>query len=99
MFEDRSDQSVRDKDAFSYLKSVRVIDKFDQDRRKLRTLTLWFYQNEYFSNETIDMSILYMTSEADDPDVVRSSHINWFEGKDLTVKRIKKKQKNKKSGK
>jgi nucleosome assembly protein 1-like 1 len=94
----KTDKEGKDKDAFTYLKNVKVVDTFDKDRRKIRTMTLWFYENPYFTNESIEMTILYMNSDPDDPDVIRCTFIDWKEGKDLTVKRIKKKQKNKKSG-
>jgi len=54
-------------------------------------MTLWWNDNPYFTNKIIEMSILYINSEADDPDVIRCTKIDWLSGNDLTIKRIKKK--------
>lgn len=61
-------------------------------------MTLSFSENEYFTNDSITLSIKYKDADADDADEIKGGVINWKDGKDITKKKIKKKQKNKKSG-
>jgi nucleosome assembly protein 1-like 1 len=80
-----------DRDAFTKLKSVKVEDKITEDRKRVRTLTLTFGENEYFTNETLTLTIKYADQEPDEPSTITACTINWKDGKDLTKKKIKKK--------
>lgn len=68
-----------------------IDDVLDEDRKKNRTLTLSFAENEFFSNETLVLTIKYTDSDADEPDHITGSTIQWKDGKDMTKKKIKKK--------
>ena len=77
---------------------MKVEDRLDEDRKKHRTCTLTFHENDYFTNESLVLTIKYTDSDADETDEIKGSTIEWRDGKDLTKKKIKKKQKNKKTG-
>jgi len=61
------------------------------------TLVFHFAENEYFENTTLSMKVIMADDEV--PEKIEASEINWKEGKDITKKTIKKRKKNKKTGK
>lgn len=61
-----------------------------------RTFYFHFSPNDYFKNEVLTKKI-YMISE-EEPSHSEGTEIEWCDGKDLTKKVTKKKQKNKKTG-
>jgi len=61
------------------------------------TLVFHFAENEYFENTTL--SLKATMAEDDVPEKIEASEIKWREGKDITKKTIKKRKKNKKTGK
>jgi nucleosome assembly protein 1-like 1 len=81
----------KDQEVFAKLTNVFVEDVVDEERKKTRTLTLHFAENEFFTNEFLTLAIKYTDAEADEPDEIMGSPINWKEGKDLTKKKMKKK--------
>ena len=60
-------------------------------------MTLFFEENDWFSNESLTVSVLYKDTDADDVEKTTGTVINWKDGKDLTKKKVKKKQKHKKT--
>jgi nucleosome assembly protein 1-like 1 len=61
------------------------------------TLKLTFApNNDFFTNETLTVNLEYESEEAIKE--IRGTAIEWLEGKDPTKKKIKKKQKHKKTG-
>jgi len=73
------------------------IDESVKDKKKKISATLHFSENEYFSNKSLTLSILYKDEEGEEVEKTEGTEIEWMDGKDLTKKRIKKKQKHKKS--
>lgn len=55
-----------------------------------------FRPNEYFENTTLELKVFYK-GENDDPEKIEGTAIKWIEGKDVTHKKVKKKQKHKKT--
>lgn len=81
----------KDVDVFSKLTCLKVEDELDEERKKIRTLTLTFAENEYFTNEALTLTIKYTDSDPDEPSTITGSPINWKDGKDMSKKKIKKK--------
>jgi len=79
-----------DADVFTKLTCVKVDDELNEDRKKIRTLTLSFAENDYFTNEALTLAIKYTDCDADEPATITGSPINWKEGRDLSKKKIKK---------
>ena len=61
------------------------------------TLKLTFTPNEYFEN-TEPLSVTLEFEAEDEVKEIRGTKIEWKDGKDTTQKKIKKKQKHKKTG-
>ncbi|CAG9463758.1 unnamed protein product [Pedinophyceae sp. YPF-701] len=85
---------VQEKDvpALEALRDIRVVDPLEDGEEGFK-LVFEFGPNEYFENEKIEKT--YLMAE-DDAGMLRSSTatpIKWKEGKDLTVKIVKKKPK------
>lgn len=76
---------------FKSLKAVKVEDKLSEERKKIRTMTLRFAENDYFTNDNLVLVINYKDADADEPVLIKGAPINWKDGKDLTKKKIKKK--------
>lgn len=74
-----------------------TIDEKVEDKKKKLSVTLHFSANDYFTNEIISLSVLYKDDEGNDVEKTEGTVIEWKDGKDLTKKKIKKKQKHKKS--
>ncbi len=85
----------KDQDTIQYISNVFVKETSDP---KTMTVTLTYKENPYFANETLELMVRFKDDQADDVTETQGTVIQWKEGKDLTCKKIKKKQKNKKTG-
>lgn len=61
------------------------------------TVKLTFEENEFFENKEPLTLTIYYKGDDDDVDRIEGTQINWKEGKDPTHKKVKKKQKHKKT--
>jgi len=61
------------------------------------TVYFHFAENEYFENSTLSLKVTMADEEV--PEKIEASEIKWKEGKNITQKTIKKRKKNKKTGK
>lgn len=86
---------VKEKDE-EILKHLRHIESEKTLEPKTLTVRFYFNDNEYFENKEISMKIIYKGDE-DEVQRIEGTQINWKEGKDPTKKKIKKKQKHKKT--
>ena len=95
---------VKDKDE-AILKFVRHIeterverDEKVPDSRKALTVKLHFAENEFFTEKTLQLRVVYKPDSDDEVEKVEGTTISWAdESKDPTKKKIKKKQKHKKT--
>jgi nucleosome assembly protein 1-like 1 len=87
-------QAVRkqDKEALTYLSDV-----FAKKNEEPESIYVEFHfrENPFFSNTKLSYTVRY--KEHDEPEGVEGSVIDWKEGKNLCQKKIKKKQKHKKT--
>jgi len=81
-----------------YLTHVDTSTKEDEKTKNMiLTLSMTFKpNNDFFTNETLSVSLEYESE--DQISAVKGTEIKWLEGKDPTKKKIKKKQKHKKTG-
>ena len=87
------------------LKFVRHVETERQDRddsvaesRKSLTVKLHFAENEYFSEKVLSLKVIYKPDSDDEVERLEGTNISWAdESKDPTKKKIKKKQKHKKT--
>lgn len=56
-----------------------------------------FSENNYFTNKELQVVLSYKSEDSDEPVKVEGSVIDWVDGNNITKKKIKKKQKNKKT--
>jgi nucleosome assembly protein 1-like 1 len=61
-------------------------------------LIFHFAPNEWFENDVLKVKF-FMLDGGQDPEKMEATEIKWKEGKNITKKKIQKKQKNKKTGK
>jgi len=91
---------VREKDEpiIEHLTHVETETQEDEKTKNMNlTLRMNFKAgNDFFSNETLTVSLEYESEES--IKAIRGTNIEWLEGKDPTKKKIKKKQKHKKTG-
>lgn len=66
------------------------------DKNKTLDVKFYFLSNEWFTNEVLNIQITYSGEE---PVKSVSDKVNWKEGKNITQKKVSKKQKSKKTGK
>lgn len=85
----------KDREILPFLKKVHVNRQEDP---KIITFTLTFNENEFFTNESLTATVRFKEHEDDEVENVDGCAIEWKDGKDVTKKKIKKKQKHKKSG-
>jgi nucleosome assembly protein 1-like 1 len=76
---------------------VDVVTKETIDPKSV-TIQLTFKENEYFTNKTLELQCLFKKDLEDEVQETKGTLIEWKDGKDLSKKKIKKKQKNKKTG-
>ena len=83
-----------DRDTLKYLTDVWADEGDDWIK-----IELTFAENEWFTNEKLSLKVRCRNGQKDDDvEETEGTPIDWREGKNLTVKKIKKKQKNKKTG-
>lgn len=75
----------KDEDALKHLKSISYTN---EDNTNNFTVTLKFGPNDYFTNETLTKK--FYVNDDDEVTKTEGVTINWKEGKNLTVKTIKK---------
>lgn len=87
---------VKEKDE-EILKSLRFVDTDRTTSPKTLTVRFHFNDNEFFENkEPLQLKIFYRGDE-DEVEKIEGTEIKWVEGKDPTKKKVKKKQKHKKT--
>lgn len=92
-------QYIREKDREVLPHVTNVVSKeSSEDSCKIIEVELTFNENEWFTNEKLNMKCIFKKDEEDEVQEVIGCLIDWKDGKDLTKKKIKKKQKNKKTG-
>ena len=57
-----------------------------------------FSKNEYFENSVLEVRLIYDPNDDQEVNEIKGTKINWYEDRDPTVREVKKKQKNKKTG-
>jgi nucleosome assembly protein 1-like 1 len=91
-------QYIREKDreVLPHLTNVFVTETLAP--QKSINIELTFSENEWFTNEKLTLKVLFKKDQEDEIQESEGCLIDWKDGKDLTKKKIKKKQKNKKTG-
>ena len=91
---------VREKDEAIMEHLVHVeteTNEYDASKNMILTLKMTFApNNDHFTNDTLSVSLEYESEEQIKQ--INGTEIEWLEGKDPTKKKIKKKQKHKKTG-
>jgi nucleosome assembly protein 1-like 1 len=82
----------KDEDALKHLHKLEYENEAGSNNF---TITFHFSANDYFTNEVLTKK--FYISEDDEVTKTEGTEIKWKEGKNLTVKTIKKTQKNKKT--
>lgn len=90
-------QYIRVKDR-ELLKSITNIVTKETSDPKTITVDITFKPNDYFENTILSLMTRFKDDTAEEVVETVGTVINWKDGKDLTNKKIKKKQKNKKTG-
>lgn len=87
----------KDQETLQYLKNVETKESTNP---KTITVVLTFdaEKNEYFTNEKLELCVRFKGDQEDEVVETIGTLIDWKDGKDLSKKKIKKKQKNKKTG-
>ena len=80
---------VKEKDE-DILKNLRLIESSRTSKPKTLKISFHFNSNDYFDNETLDLTVNYK-NDSDEVEKVVATEINWKENKDVTKKKIKKK--------
>ena len=90
----------KDKEILSHLTNVETETKDDEKtKHTLLSLRLHFApDNDWLSNSMLEVTLDYDNAEDGSIEKVNGTEIEWLEGKDPTKKKIKKKQKHKKTG-
>lgn len=88
-------EEIKDKDdnCLKCLESIKY-NKFDNSYDF--EIIFGFKDNEYFTNK--ELKVKFIMIEEDECEKTEGTKIDWKDGKDLTVKKVKKTQKNKKTG-
>jgi len=92
MFQDNIEE--KDEEILKHLTNVESERSSDPETLVIR---FFFSENEFFTNSELTMKLFY-DKDRDETEKIESTAIEWKEGKDATKKKIKKKQKNKKTG-
>lgn len=85
----------KDREILPFLSKV-LVNRVEEP--KMITFKLTFNENEFFTNESLTAVVRFKEGEDDEVENVDGCAIEWKDGKDVTKKKIKKKQKHKKSG-
>ena len=86
---------VKEKDE-EILKHVKHIETEKTEKPKTLVVKFAFNANEFFDNTDLTLKIHYK-GDGDQVEKIEGTQINWKEGKDPTKKKVKKKQKHKKT--
>ena len=86
---------VKEKDE-EILKNLTNIETERGNKPKSLTARFHFKSNEYFTNDLLTLKIVYK-NDSDEVEKIEGTEIKWNEGKDVTKKKVKKKQKHKKT--
>jgi len=91
---------VRERDE-PIIENLTHVETETQENEKTKNMVLTLRMsfkpnNDFFSNEALSVSLEYESEEQ--VKAIRGTNIEWLEGKDPTKKKIKKKQKHKKTG-
>lgn len=91
-------ETIKEKDdeALAFLKHVET--KSSYEPVKTVTLTLHFRENPFFEDEIVTVIVTYDKDDDQSVQKIQGFPFKWKEGQDLSKKKIKKKQKNKKTG-
>jgi nucleosome assembly protein 1-like 1 len=84
----------KDEDILKHLKHIDS-EKTDKPSKSLQ-VNFHFNENEYFSNNVISLKVVYKP-DSDEVLKTEGTVITWKDGKDVTKKKVKKKQKHKKT--
>jgi len=80
------------------LKKLTKIVHIPENEGENFQLDFHFAPNDFFENDVLKIRF-FMLEDGQDPEKTEGTEIKWKEGKDITKKKIQKKQKNKKTGK
>jgi len=75
-----------------------VVTRETSEPTKEIFVELTFSENDWFTNQKLTLLVKFKKDEDDEVQETEGCLIDWKDGKDLTKKKIKKKQKNKKTG-
>ena len=90
-------QTIREKDADT-LQYLTNVECSETQEPITVTVKLTYRDNEYFTNKTLELMVRFKDDQQDEVVETQGTLIDWKDGKDLSKKKIKKKQKNKKTG-
>jgi len=85
----------KDLDTLQYLTNVTANET---SKPPTCSIELTFKENEYFTNEKLTLKVEFKDESRDEVVETIGTIVDWKDGKDITTKKIKKKQKNKKTG-
>jgi len=88
----QSEIKEKDEDALKHVTSITYVPEESSNNF---TVTFNFEKNDFFTNDTLTKK--FFINEDDEVEKTEGTTITWKEGKNLTVKTIKKTQKNKKT--
>lgn len=90
-------QTIRDKDADT-LQYITNVETTETQEPRTVTIKIYYKENEYFTNPHLELMVRFKDDQQDEVVETQGTIIDWKDGKDLSKKKIKKKQKNKKTG-
>src|SRR5205823_1896650 len=81
----------KDEEILTHLKHIDT--ERGEEPAKHLTVKFQFEDNEFFENKELLLTVTYKGDQDDTVQKIEGTKINWKEGKDVTKKKIKKKQK------
>lgn len=90
-------QTIREKDADT-LQYITNVETTETQEPRTVTIKIYYKENEYFTNPHLELMVRFKDDQQDEVVETQGTIIDWKDGKDLSKKKIKKKQKNKKTG-
>lgn len=90
-------QTIREKDADT-LQYITNVEASETQEPRTITIKIHYKENEYFTNSHLELMVRFKDDQQDEVVETQGTLIDWKDGKDLSKKKIKKKQKNKKTG-
>merc|ERR1712166_503076 len=90
----------KDQEALDCITKLEVAQAVNPEAgsKKSKSVTLRFSDNEFFSNDALTMTCYFKDNDCEEVARVESTVVDWKDGKDLSKKKVKKKQKHKKTG-